>query len=56
MGLDLFSPEDLWVELYEFYGERLANPDREPKRFSFQLKIFKHVRNINNNGHNPNQQ
>ena len=55
MGLDLFSPEDLWQELYEFYGDRLAHPDREPKRFAWQLKIFKHVRKINNNGQNPNQ-
>lgn len=54
MGLDLVNYEELWKQLYEFYGERLANPDVEPRRFASQLKIFKHVRDINNNGQNPN--
>jgi len=47
--------EQLWHEMYEFYGERLAHPDVEPKRFAYQLKIFKHIRYINNNGQNPTQ-
>jgi hypothetical protein len=45
--------EELWSQLYEFYGERLAHPDVEPKRFSYQCKLFKY---INNNGQNPIQQ
>ena len=43
--------EELWSQLYELFGERLANPDREPKRFAWQLKIYKH---INKNGQKPN--
>ena len=50
MGLDLVNYEEIWKRLYEFYGDRLANPDREPKRFSYQLKLFKF---INNNGQKP---
>lgn len=51
MGLDLVNYEELWRRLYEFYGERLAHPEHEPKRFAWQIKIFKH---INNNGQKPN--
>lgn len=43
------TEEEIWQELYEFYGERLAHPEVEPCRFESQLKIFKHVRKINNN-------
>jgi hypothetical protein len=53
MGLE--ELEKIWDAVVEFYGDRLAHPDIEPRRFAWQLKIFKHIRNINNNGHNPNQ-
>jgi len=49
------TEEELWKQLYELYGERLALPDVEPRRFAWQLKIFKHVRDINNNGQKPTQ-
>lgn len=44
--------EEIWSKLYEFYGDRLANPEREPRRFKYQIKIFKH---INNYGQKPSQ-
>ena len=44
--------EEIWSKLYEFYGERLAHPEREPKLFMYQIKIFKH---INNYGQKPSQ-
>ena len=44
--------EQIWSQLYEFYGDRLANPDREPRRFECQLKLFKY---INSNGQKPSQ-
>ena len=50
MGLDIVNYEELWKQLYEFYGDGLAHPDREPKRFAHQLKLFKF---INNNGQKP---
>ena len=42
--------EETWSQLYEFYGDRLAHPEREPKLFMYQIKIFKH---INNYGQKP---
>jgi hypothetical protein len=42
--------EQIWSQLYELYGERLAHPDHEPKRFEYQLKLFKY---INSNGQKP---
>ena len=47
--------EEMWSQLYEFYGEHLAHPEVEPRRFEWQLKIFKHVKDINSNGQNPTQ-
>lgn len=44
--------EELWSKLYELYGDRLAHPDREPRRFEYQLKMFKY---INNYGQKPPQ-
>lgn len=44
------NEEDLWKQLYEFYGERLAHPDIEPKRFAYQCKLYKY---INNYGQKP---
>ena len=55
MGLDIVNYEELWKQLYEFYGERLAHPEVEPRRFAWQLKIFKHVIDINKHGQNPTQ-
>ena len=46
MGLEVVNYEELWKQLYEFYGDRLAHPDREPRRFAKQLKLFKHINNI----------
>ena len=37
--------EELWQKMYEFYGDRLANPDREPRRFEYQLKLFRYINN-----------
>lgn len=46
MGLDVVNYEELWKQLYEFYGDGLANPDHEPRRFSMQMKLYKHINNI----------
>jgi len=37
--------EELWQKMYEFYGERLAHPDHEPRRFEYQLKLFRYINN-----------
>jgi len=49
------NEEQIWQELVQFFGNNLAHPDVEPRRFEAQLKIFKHVKKINNNGQNPTQ-
>jgi hypothetical protein len=38
-----------------FFGDRLPNPETEPRRAEFYIKIFKHVKDINSNGQNPTQ-
>lgn len=42
--------EEIWSQLYEFYGDRLAHPEVEPRRFAYQCKLFRY---INNNGQKP---
>ena len=49
------NEEQIWEELVQFFGNNLAHPDVEPRRFEAQLKIFKHVRTINNNDQKSNQ-
>ena len=44
------TEDEIWKQLYEFYGDNLAHPEREPKRFAYQLKLFKF---INNDGQKP---
>lgn len=29
--------------LVKFFGDNLANPDREPNRFKFQVKFYKYI-------------
>lgn len=48
MGLD--EAEQIWNELVAFYGDNLAHPDHEPKRFAHQCKLYRY---INNYGHKP---
>ena len=31
-------------ELVEHYGDKLPNPDHEPKRFEYYVKLFIHVK------------
>ena len=31
-------------ELVEHYGDKLPNPDHEPKRFEYYVKLFMHVK------------
>lgn len=47
------NEEELWSQLYKFYGENLAHPDIEPRRFAWQLKVFKHTKIINSSGQKP---
>lgn len=35
--------EQIWNEMVEFFGENFANPDREPKRFLWQMKFYKYI-------------
>lgn len=35
--------EEIWNELVNLFGDRLAHPDHEPKRFAYQVKIYKHI-------------
>lgn len=35
--------EFVWNRLVEFYGDNLAHPDREPKRFEYQVKMYKYL-------------
>lgn len=46
MGLE--EAEKIWDELVEYYGDRLAHPDHEPKRFESQCKLYKYIM-----GHKP---
>jgi hypothetical protein len=46
MGLE--EAEKLWEELVTFFGNNLAHPDIEPKRFEWQCKLYKYI-----TGHKP---
>ena len=35
--------EQIWNELVEFFGDRLANPDHEPRRFEWQMRFYKYI-------------
>lgn len=41
MGLE--EAEKIWDALVEYYGDRLAHPDHEPKRFAAQCKLYKYM-------------
>jgi len=41
--------EKLYEEMEAFFDGKLPNPETEPRRAAFYIKIFKHVRKINNN-------
>ena len=41
MGLE--EAEKLWEELVTFFGNNLAHPDIEPKRFEWQCKLYKYI-------------
>ena len=32
--------KQLYEELYEYYGDKLANFDQQPEQFKFQLKTY----------------
>jgi hypothetical protein len=38
--------ENIWNGMCNFFGERLAHPDTEPKRFAWQCKLYKYINNI----------
>lgn len=48
MGLE--EAEKIWEELVKFFGNNLAHPDIEPKRFEWQCKAYKYIM-----GHKPQQ-
>lgn len=37
------NPEEICNGMVEFFGDNLANPDREPKRFEWQMKLYKYL-------------
>ena len=41
MGLD--EAEKIWNELVEFFGPNLAHPEQEPRRFEWQMRIYKYM-------------
>ena len=54
INLDLISYEKLYEEMEAYFDDKLPNPEREPKRAAFYIKIFKHLRKINNNDQKSN--
>jgi hypothetical protein len=55
MGLTDEQAEQLYHEMEDYFNGYLPNPDTEPRRAASYIKIFKHVRNINNNDQKSNQ-
>ena len=43
--------ENIWNGMCNFFGERLAHPDIEPKRFAWQCKLYKYINNIGQKPH-----
>jgi hypothetical protein len=39
--------EQFVKDLMEHYGDNLPNPEHEPKRFEYYLKLFKYERQLN---------
>jgi len=37
------NAEKIWDELCEFFGDNLAHPDHEPKRFEWQCRFYKYM-------------
>lgn len=35
--------EKILDEMIEFFGDNLANPEHEPKRFAWQVKFYKYM-------------
>lgn len=35
--------KEIAVGLVNFFGDNLANPEREPKRFEWQCKFYKYI-------------
>lgn len=38
-----------YKELEEWYGDSLANPEHEPRRFAYQVKVYEYYKNRNSN-------
>ena len=41
MGLD--EAEVIWNQMVEFFGKNFANPEREPRRFEYQMRFYKYI-------------
>lgn len=41
--MDVTDLEKFADGLIEFYGKNLANPEQEPKRFSWQVRSYKYI-------------
>ena len=41
--MDDINLEEFSVGLVEFFGDNLANPEREPKRFRWQCRFYKYI-------------
>ena len=45
--------EQIWNEMVEFFGENFANPDHEPKRFLWQMKLYRYLYKYKHETHTP---
>lgn len=44
---------DYYNKLQEHYGDKLANPEQEPRRFEWQVRIYRYYQERNNATYNP---
>lgn len=36
---------EFYNDMCEHYGDSMPNPEHEPRRFAFYVKLFKYIRN-----------
>jgi hypothetical protein len=44
--------EEQIEEFYQWYGDKLPNPEHEPLRFAYYVRMYQHTKSLmeNNNG------
>ena len=43
--------EFIWNNLVTLFGDRLPNPDHEPRRFGYYVNIYKHLIKLHGGQH-----